>query len=86
VVRVAPLPASGVEVTVADNGRGFPDGVAERIFEADFTLKAGGTGLGLAVVRQAIAAHGGDVRARPRTDGGAEFIVRLPATPAPVST
>ncbi|MGH7504960.1 MAG: sensor histidine kinase [Longimicrobiales bacterium] len=86
VVRVAPLPESGVEVSVADNGRGFPGGIAERIFEADFTLKAGGTGLGLAVVRQAIAAHGGDVRARTRPEGGAEFIVRLPATPAPTST
>lgn len=85
-VRIEPVADGGVQVAVRDNGRGFPEGVAERIFEADFTLKPGGTGLGLALVRQAIAAHGGDVRARSRPGGGAEFIVRLPASPVPAST
>jgi signal transduction histidine kinase len=85
-VHIEPAADGGVVVAVRDNGRGFPEGVAERIFEADFTLKPGGTGLGLALVRQAVAAHGGDVRARSRPEGGAEFIVRLPASPVPVST
>src|SRR5690606_6918899 len=66
------------EIVVADDGRGIPPDAIEHIFEADYTLKAGGTGLGLAVVRQAVAAHGGHVRARPRAGGGAEFVVRLP--------
>ena len=72
---------AGVEVVVSDTGRGLPDGVAERIFEPDFTLKPGGTGLGLAVVRQVVAAHGGRVLARDRVGGGAEFVVRLPQSP-----
>jgi len=79
-VRVASH-EGGVEVVVSDTGRGLPDGVAERIFEPDFTLKAGGTGLGLAVVRQVVVAHGGRVLARDRAGGGAEFVVRLPQSP-----
>ena len=67
-----------IEIVVADNGRGIPSEAIERIFEADYTLKAGGTGLGLAVVRHAVAAHEGHVRARARQGGGAEFVVRLP--------
>lgn len=70
--------AGGVRVSVADTGHGIPADRIERLFEPDFTLKAGGTGLGLAVVRQAVAAHGGRVAAQSRIDGGAEFIVDLP--------
>src|SRR5688572_16842056 len=66
-----------IRVTIADTGCGLRPDRVDRLFEPDFTLKAGGTGLGLAVVRQAIAAHGGAVRARARPVG-AEFIVELP--------
>jgi two-component system, NtrC family, nitrogen regulation sensor histidine kinase NtrY len=71
-----------ITVAIADTGPGIPAHRADRLFEPDFTLKAGGTGLGLAVVRQAVAAHGGSVCARPSGDGGAEFVVELPATDA----
>jgi two-component system, NtrC family, nitrogen regulation sensor histidine kinase NtrY len=81
-VALGPAPDGGVVVTVADSGRGFPEAVADRLFEPDFTLKAGGTGLGLAIVHQAVAAHGGRITARAREGGGAEFVVRLPAAPA----
>jgi signal transduction histidine kinase len=84
-LRLSPAGEAGVEVIVADNGDGVPAELAERIFEPDFTRKRGGTGLGLAVVRQTIAAHGGQVTARARPQGGAEFVVRLPAGP-PVRT
>ena len=70
-----------VHVSIADTGHGIPADRIERLFEPDFTLKAGGTGLGLAVVRQAVAAHGGRVSARARSGGGAEFIVELPLAP-----
>ncbi|HEX6135620.1 MAG TPA: HAMP domain-containing sensor histidine kinase [Longimicrobiales bacterium] len=79
-VRVDERPP-GVRVSVADTGHGIPADRIERLFEPDFTLKAGGTGLGLAVVRQAIAAHGGSIRARSRAGGGAEFIIELPLAP-----
>lgn len=80
---------NGVEIVIADNGIGIPAGAGEVIFEPDRTWKPGGTGLGLAVVRQVIASHGGTVHARSRTNGGTEFIVQLPTgigrSPAAVS-
>ena len=66
-----------VVVRIQDNGGGLPP-EGERIFEPDFTTKTRGTGLGLALVRQAVTADGGTVSARDR-DGGAELVVRLPA-------
>jgi two-component system, NtrC family, nitrogen regulation sensor histidine kinase NtrY len=73
----------GVRIIVADTGCGIPAEHTERLFEPDYTLKAGGTGLGLAVVRQAVAAHGGSVSAAPGAMGGAEFTVDLPLRPPP---
>jgi two-component system, NtrC family, nitrogen regulation sensor histidine kinase NtrY len=69
-----------VRIAFSDDGCGIATEHLDRLFEPDFTLKAGGTGLGLAVVRQAVAAHGGTVTARPRAGGGAEFLVELPVT------
>jgi two-component system sensor histidine kinase HydH len=82
VVDITGVP-DGVRVSVADTGKGIPADRIERLFEPDFTLKAGGTGLGLAVVRQAVAAHGGRISARAREGGGAEFVVELPLAPLP---
>lgn len=69
-----------VEVRVADNGPGLPEGVGQRVFEPDFTTKSGGAGLGLAIARQTVQAHGGRIDVGPGPVGGAEFRVRLPAT------
>jgi signal transduction histidine kinase len=66
-----------VEVAVADNGPGIPDEQRERVWDPDFTTKRRGTGLGLALVRQTVQAHGGTVELR-RSDTGACFVVRLP--------
>lgn len=67
-----------VEVTVGDSGPGLPDDPDGRIFEPDFTTKSHGTGLGLALAKQAVTAHGGEIEARPGKRGGAEFVIRLP--------
>lgn len=80
-VRAVADSAHGVRVLVADDGVGIPEGLEDVIFEPDRSLKRGGTGLGLAVVRQVVAAHGGKVSARNRDGGGAEFEVRLPRRP-----
>jgi PAS domain S-box-containing protein len=65
-------------ITVFDNGAGIPADVREKLFRPFFTTKSNGTGLGLAVVQKIIVQHGGQVRARNRTEGGVAFIVTLP--------
>ncbi len=72
---------SSVQVRVADSGPGIDPAVFDRIWEPDFSTKSRGTGLGLALVRQTVRAHGGEVEALNLAEGGAEFIVRLPIEP-----
>lgn len=67
-----------VKVAICDSGPGLSEEAAQRLFEPDFTSKARGTGLGLAVARQTIRAHGGEIDARNTEAGGAEFTVQLP--------
>ncbi len=70
-----------VVLTVADRGPGVPQEDEERIF-APFVrgaTRADGTGLGLAMARVFAEAQGGNLRMRPRTGGGAQFELRLPA-------
>jgi PAS domain S-box-containing protein len=64
--------------TVGDRGPGIASDHLDRIFEGFFTTKAAGMGIGLALCRSIIAAHGGDVSASNRPGGGAEFRVVLP--------
>jgi two-component system sensor histidine kinase HydH len=66
-------------VTIFDNGPGIAPATLPKLFRPFFTTKAKGTGLGLAVVQKIIVQHGGRVEARNRTEGGAAFIVTLPA-------
>ncbi|MBV9877314.1 MAG: hypothetical protein JO025_21475, partial [Verrucomicrobia bacterium] len=68
-----------VRVSLSDQGRGIsPEGL-ERIFEPFFTTKKVGTGLGLAVCRTIISAHGGELRAVNNPQRGATFQFTLPA-------
>lgn len=68
------------EIELADSGPGLPADADGRLWDADFTTKSRGTGLGLALVRQTILAHGGSIEARSGTgpEGGAVFLIRLP--------
>ena len=68
-----------VELVVADSGPGVPADLRERIFEPFFTTRPRGTGLGLAVARQIVEAHGGRIAVADGPRGGARFTVRLPA-------
>ena len=75
-IAVAP-DDGGARVTVRDHGPGISPEHAHRIFEPYFTGKAGGTGLGLALVRQTVELHGGTIHVEPTPGGGATFVVRL---------
>ncbi|MCK6506804.1 HAMP domain-containing histidine kinase [Myxococcota bacterium] len=70
-----------VRVVVDDDGPGVPVEQRERIFEADVTTKVGGTGLGLALVRQVLDAHGGDIRCEDAPIKGARFVATIPVRP-----
>ncbi|MCB1887430.1 MAG: HAMP domain-containing protein [Rhodocyclaceae bacterium] len=78
---VAKVAGDRFELTVADRGPGVPEGELEAIFEPFFRsdhAAAEGFGLGLAIARRAVAAHGGDVTARNREGGGLVVTIRLP--------
>jgi two-component system, LuxR family, sensor kinase FixL len=67
-----------VGVTVRDYGSGISETTRERLFEQFFTTKDEGLGMGLAIVRSLIEAHGGTVAAENANGGGARFYFRLP--------
>jgi two-component system NtrC family sensor kinase len=66
-------------MAVSDSGPGLGEDVRERLFEPFFSRKASGTGLGLAVSKGIVEAHGGWIEVDGAPLGGARFTVRLPA-------
>ena len=62
-----------VVIEVSDNGPGVPDDIANKIFVPFFTTKEEGSGVGLALARQVMTAHGGFVRLSRNEKGGALF-------------
>jgi signal transduction histidine kinase len=69
-------------VSVHDTGPGIPSAVLQHLFEAFYTTKSQGLGMGLAIVRAIVEAHHGSVRGENDVSGGAVFRVRLPAARA----
>ncbi len=71
--------ASGkfVDLTVSDNGPGFPEELMGRLFEPYVTSKPKGNGLGLAIVKKIVEEHGGMVQAENLATGGACVYIRL---------
>jgi PAS domain S-box-containing protein len=67
------------EVSVRDFGTGLPGDKPEKVFDHFFSTKQAGMGMGLAIVRSIIEAHGGTITAENAPDRGARFCIRLPA-------
>ena len=82
-----------IEISVSDTGVGIAPADLRRIFEPFYSTKKepdaagqGGTGLGLAVCRDIVAAHHGRLRAESRPGQGSTFTIILPASPPPPSS
>ena len=83
--------ANMAEVRVCDHGPGVPEALRERIFEPFYRLpgaseRAGGVGLGLALVCSIAGRHHGTVHCEDRSGGGACFVLRLPLQASATST
>ncbi|OYY75581.1 MAG: two-component system sensor histidine kinase KdbD [Gammaproteobacteria bacterium 28-57-27] len=90
IVVSAALRGEALKVSVADEGPGLPEGMEERIFDkftrGERESSRPGVGLGLAICRAIVQAHGGRIRAENRAEGGAIFSFTLPlGTPPEVS-
>ena len=76
---VAAADPLGCAIEVRDNGPGIPPAILPRVFEAFFTTKQTGAGLGLAIAAAIVERFGGRITARNRLGGGAVFRIVLPA-------
>jgi signal transduction histidine kinase len=72
-------PDGGVKLVVRDTGQGIPPANLARIFDEGFTTRTDGCGLGLAIARRIVEAHGGALRVESRLGEGAAFTITLRA-------
>jgi PAS domain S-box-containing protein len=72
------------EVSVRDFGMGLPKERPDKIFDHFFSTKQQGMGMGLAIVRSIVEAHGGTITAENAPERGARMVVRLPAAPGQI--
>jgi len=80
-VRILRTSATEIEISVEDHGKGVSEDVARRLGDPFFTTKSAGTGLGVAISRSIVRAHGGKLGHRPTPGGGATFHFTLPVGP-----
>jgi two-component system sensor kinase FixL len=71
-------------LSVSDGGCGLPEDV-EKLFEPFYTTKQHGLGMGLAICRSIVSAHGGRLKAEPHAERGAVFHLEIPICPDPVA-
>jgi len=70
------------EVRLQDNGPGLTPAARQSVFDPFFTTKTKGTGLGMAIARRIVDAHGGQIAVGKATSGGAEFVITVARTSA----
>jgi signal transduction histidine kinase len=72
--------AGEARIDVIDTGPGIPAGDLDRVFQAYYSKKKGGTGLGLAMARRIVEEHGGRITLRSELGKGSNFTIHLPLT------
>jgi PAS domain S-box-containing protein len=81
-IRTARVDAAYLSAEIEDTGSGIPADHLDRLFQSFFTTKEGGMGIGLAICRSIVEAHGGHIEAANLQDGqGARFRFTLPTCP-----
>jgi signal transduction histidine kinase len=71
-----------IQISIHDTGPGLPLGNADQIFDAFFTTKPQGSGMGLSISKSIVEAHGGRIWATVNEGRGATFHFTLPVAPA----
>jgi len=72
-----------IVISVADNGRGVPEAIHDKLFKVQCSGKAGGEGLGLLACNQIVKRHGGSISFRSGENEGSTFSIRLPRASVP---
>jgi signal transduction histidine kinase len=67
-----------LRITVSDNGPGIPSAVLGRVFDLYFTTRKDGSGVGLALVRQSVEMHGGEIHIDSQEGFGTEIVLEMP--------
>jgi signal transduction histidine kinase len=78
VIKAACIEDNSIEVSIRDTGAGIPPDKQTRIFEAYYTSKSGGSGMGLAIVRHNTELYSGTVRVNSEVGRGSEFVLTFP--------
>lgn len=86
VINLRTAKDGGIDLSIEDAGSGVPEELRASIFDPFFTTKQRGTGLGLAVTRDVIEAHGGTIRCEGREGGGTRFAIHLPKVDESLTT
>jgi len=84
VTITAAAKGDSVEVRLCDDGTGLPTDELDILFEKFQKRSGTGFGLGLAICRAVMVAHGGSIRAQNREEGGAEFVLQFPLGKEPL--
>ncbi len=66
------------KITISDNGEGIAEDILDKIFVPNFTTKSSGSGLGLAMVKQIVNAHGGEISFETEINKGTSFKIEIP--------
>jgi signal transduction histidine kinase len=83
IVRTA-MEQNEIVISIIDTGPGIPEDRLPRIFEAYYSTKKGGSGLGLSIARKIVEAHNGEIQVHSQMGNGTCFIIKLPEAEHPL--